>query len=216
MKKILMAATAIAALGVTSPALAQSTQGPQTQTWIVNGVNPPKCQITSSSNTATLGTDEISDDQGFARSNVGNSVAAALSALDVNAWCTGNSNHVVLTRTPLATGDGEQTTGTGGGFNQAVIYDISVDVPSYPRVGSATEATEDGPGSGPVIGRFGPTGNGEALNFSNYPTSDASRAVTSDAPGNAARTSYTALENSNRLVAGNYSSTVVLTITPGV
>lgn len=217
MKKIIMTTTAIAAVAFATPAFAQSTQDLQTATFTVSGLNPAKCQINADDVTAELGDDEISNEQGRARNNVGSAVARALNELEVRAWCTGAKNKIVLTRTPLATGDGEQTTGpSGAGFNQAVIYDIAVLVPGYDRTKQGeTEATEDGDG-GPEIGRFGPDGRGARLRFSNYSASANSDAVNSDAPGAGSRDSYSGLVDNSRLVAGDYVSTVVLTLNPGV
>ncbi|SMF64939.1 hypothetical protein [Allosphingosinicella indica] len=161
MKKILLTA-AVAVLA--GPAFAQSTQGPQTQTWDINGDNPPKCQISTNSNSITLPADSISNDQGRARGNLGQRIAAGLNGTNPRAWCTGARNSVVLTRTPLTTGDGS----VNNGFNQAVIYDIAVDVQDAQRVDGfrPIEGSSDGPGNGPGVGvgastpvsNFGATG----------------------------------------------------------
>lgn len=214
MKKILLTA-AVAVLA--GPAFAQSTQGVQTETWTINGDNPAKCQISTSSNTVDLPADSISNDQGRARGNLGQRIAAGLNGTNPRAWCTGARNSVVLTRTPLTTGDGA----VNNGFNQAVIYDIAVDVQDAERVDGfrPIEATSDGPGNGPgvgvgastPVGNFGPTGAGSRLDFSNE-TGSTSEATT-NGTGDGDRSNYPG--NNARLTAGTYSGQVVLTITPG-
>lgn len=220
MKKILMAATAVAAIGIAAPAFAQDTTGPQVTTFNINANNPPKCKLNADNTTVTLANDSISNDGGRARNNIGNKVAQGLNGLGVKAWCTGARNSIVLTRSALATGNGDAV----DGFNQAVIYDITLDIADANRVDGyrPTEGSSDGPGNGPgvgvgsatPIGHFGPTGAGSAVHFENEGSST-SEGVTSDNGGEAARSAYSGLENNARLTAGTYTGTVTVTLTPG-
>ncbi len=220
MKKLLMAVTAIATLSVATPALADGNNlGTDTNVFTINGVNPPKCNLTSSGTNVTLGANVISDDNGFAASNISALVAAGLNGLGVEAWCTGTRNTIVMTRTALITGDGNQTS---GGFNQAVIYDVTLDIPDATRVDGfrPTEGTSDGPGNGPgvgvggstPVGPFGPSGNGSSLTFAQELPSAAVAGASATNAG--ARDRFA--EDGNRLLAGDYTGTLTIEVTPGV
>lgn len=217
MIKTLLAAAAVSAIGVAAPAFAQDTTAPSTTVFHINAENPAKCQVTANNTAVTLANDSVSNSQGFANSAIGQAIASQLTALNATAWCTGTRNSVVLTRSPLTTGDGSQS----GGFNQAVIYDVAVDLADAMRVDNTKpiEGTSDGAGNGPGAGagsatpvnHFGPSGAGSSLTFTNEQGSS-SNATTNSAP-DLARTSYPS--DPNRLVAGNYLGTVTLTISPG-
>jgi hypothetical protein len=219
MKKFLMAATAIATLATATPALADGDNtGTDTEVFTINGTNPAKCNLESNSYSVTLPTNVISDNDGFARTDLSASVANGLNALGVTAWCTGNSNKVNAYRTALSTGSGQRTSDD---FNQAVIYDVTMTIAGATRSDGfgSTEGTSDGQGNGPGSGigaglsvsRFGPSGTGSAVTFApELP----SAAVTSITPGTGPRGNYAT--DANRLVAGTYSGTLTVEITPGV
>lgn len=217
MLKSVLAAAAVATVGFAAPAFAQDSTGDASTTvFHINATNPAKCQVNADQTTVTLADDAISNDQGRARANVGQQIARQLNGLNAHAWCTGTRNALVLTRSPLTTGNGEQN----GGFNQAVIYDVAVDIADAMRVDNEKpiEGTSDGAGNGPgagvgsatPIGHFGPTGQGSKLNFSNEQGST-SEATTNAAPDQS-RDQYTS--SNARLVAGEYTGTVTLTLTP--
>ncbi len=219
MKKFLMAATAIATLATATPALADGDNTTtDVEVFTINGDNPAKCNLESNSYNVTLPANVISDNNGFARTDLSAAVANGLNALGITAWCTGNNNKVNAYRTALSTNGGERTTDN---FNQAVIYDVTMTIAGATRSDGfgSTEGTSDGQGDGPGLGvgaglsvsRFGPSGNGSAVTFAQELPS---AAVTSSVPGTGDRSSYT--EDGNRLVAGSYAGTLTVEITPGV
>ena len=220
MKKLMIATAALAAV-LASPAFAVEEGGTtdtQTTTFQINGSTPAKCQINADNTTVTL-TDDLTNDQGRVRSNVASRVAAGLNALGVKAWCTGNANSVVLSRSTLNNADGLAK----DGFNRAIVYDVQVDAADAVRSGggSMSEGTSDGANNGPGIGagagnpvlHFGPTGGGSSLVFQQEPGTTVA-SVTNGTTTEDARVAYT--ESNARLVAGNYTGTVTLTITPGL
>jgi hypothetical protein len=218
MKFVLITTTAMAALSV-SPALAAG--GPtstQTTVFTVNGSTPAKCKINADNTSVSL-TDDLTDDQGRVNANVASKVVAGLNALGVKAWCTGGANSVVLSRSTLNNGDGSAQ----DGFNRAIAYDLEMDIADAKRAGGASlnEGTSDGPGNGPgagagagqAVSHFGPTGAGSAVAFRQEPGTTVA-AVTNGSATETPRSTYT--ESDARLVAGNYTGTVTMTITPGL
>jgi hypothetical protein len=223
MKKILMAAAA-ASFGIATPALADGDNtGLDTEVFTINAENPPKCNLEAANYVATITGDNLTDSEGRARTDVGATVADALSALNLTAWCTGASNKLNVYRTALTTGDGTQTTGEyGGGFNRALVYDVRLAIPDARRLDGQpiyVDGTSDGQGNGAglgngaaaAVGRFGPSGQGSALYFG-QDDSNTSFAASNNA-GTAGRDAYTA--STNRLVAGSYQSTLTIELTPG-
>lgn len=223
MKKFLMAVTAISTLGVATPALADGDNtGPDVEVFRIRGANPAKCNLESASGQiVNLGANDISDRQGVARASLARDIANGLEALGITAWCTGNENSLVLSRSALTTGNGNQT---NNGFNRAVIYDLEMNIPATRRAGGApvNEGTTDGPGNGPgvgvgtgqAIGRFGPVGAGEPVTFRPEPGQTVSAVADGLGGAELPRNAFTT-ENAQRLVAGNYNGTVTITLTPG-
>lgn len=222
MKKILMAAVAATAL-ISTPALADGENTTtDTETFNISASTPAKCNLESNEYDVTLAEYDITNDEGRARNNVGNRIAQALNALDIKAWCTGSSNDVVLSRSPLvhSTGGNETT----DGFNRAVIYDIAMSITGATRSDGTTplEGTSDGAGNGPgagvgsglTVSRFGPNGQGANVRFENEAGSTSEAITDGEATSEGARGAYS--EDNSRLVAGDYSGTVTVTITPGL
>lgn len=220
MKKLLLAATAIATLGTATPAFADGgNRNTDTEVFRIRANNPAKCNLEADDQTLRLANNRISDNDGFALNTVSADVAAALNGANVTAWCTGANNSIQMYRTALSTGDGEQTT---GGFNQAVIYDVTLNIADATRTDgfSPIEGTSDGQGNGPGIGvgggttvsAFGPTGDGSTVAFA---AESDSEAVNSDAPGTGGRSLYTSAQ-ANRLAAGQYEGFLTIEVTPGV
>lgn len=221
MKKFLMASVAIAACAVAAPAFADDNTGTQTANITVEGHNVPKCNLNKDSGDVDLGSYDLTGDNGKAKTNLGQKVADGLNALNLKAWCTGGHNSVVVSRSALTTGDGNQT---ATGFNQAIIYDVDMNIANATRNGSPFfDGTSDGAGNGPGIGAgsglvvpaFGPTGAGEAITFVPEPAFPTSEAASNGQAGvEAARASYAT--DDARLVAGDYTGTVTVTIIPGL
>lgn len=212
MKKIAILAS-MAALTAATPALADGDNtGTDTTTITVNAFNPAKCNVTASANTVALASNQISDSDGFAVTDLGTKVAAALNGLTINAWCTGAKNTVNLQRTALVrnTTSGDQTT---EGFNQSVIYDINMDIAGAVRADGTTplEGSSDGNVGPTDVMRFGATGAGAAVSFSQEAASNASSVGT--AGGSGPRSGFTS--SAARLAAGQYSGTVTIIVTPG-
>jgi hypothetical protein len=197
----------------------------------INGAAPAQCGV-SGSTTATLtggGAAGLADANGFLDSSAQVRIVAALNNTNTQAWCTGGST-IVVTRTPLV------RTGTTGridtsGFVNAIGYDVAVKITGASRTdpylspgfGGGVEGSSDG-NSGPGFNPFGPTGNGSIVQFVNddYAPSQSFDATPSllDLTSGASFTGPTAtlrtqaVANTTRLAAGNYTSTVTLTITP--
>jgi hypothetical protein len=177
--------------------------------------------VDANSNTVTL-TNDMTDDQAFVRPAVAQEIANALNATGTTAFCNGNSNSVVLSRTALRN---TATDGDQGGPDspaQSVIYDLFVDIAganrSTPGGSGETDGTSDGAGNGPgrgvgagqSVSFFGATPAGAAVTFRQE---QPAAAVANDLNGaEAPRSSYTT--TANRLFAGNYTGTVTLTISP--
>ena len=172
--------------------------------------------------TVTLTTNSISDANGFVNPSLASAVAGALNGAGVTAWCTGNHNAVVLSRTALTTGGGADVNGFAGG----AIYDLWITIPGALSTNTGSDlvdGTSDGAGNGPGAGvgssyyvsSFGPSGPGVAVVFAQEGGTGNVRAVSNASPtSEAANATFT---NSNaRLVAGQYSGTVTLTLTPGL
>mgnify|MGYP005613403565 FL=1 len=216
-KYAILAATTMAAITAT-PALADgNNRSTDTEVFSLRANNPAKCNLEAADYTLTLPANSLSDNDGFALSSVSADVASELTGANVNAWCTGSSNTLQMYRTAFTIGDGNQTT---DGFNQAVAYDVEMSIAGATRPDgyTPTEGTSDGQGNGPGVGggagltvsRFGPSGAGSAVTFT---PESASNAAANNA-GTGARGTYTS--DANRLVAGRYTSSVTIELTPGV
>jgi hypothetical protein len=220
MKKIIYIASALALVSA-APAFAANPHG-----IAVSGSAAAQCAV-SGATTATVSTD-LADANGFARTNIGADVAAALTALNINAWCTGNSNSVVISRTAFVkTGGAAGGVVDTSGFANGVVYDISLSIPGGIRsdepllLGANLDGTSDGAGNGPGAGigagltvdSFGPTGTGVVLGFANQGSSTSGAITTAGADG---ATSAFNASNANRLSAGSYVSNVTITLGPNV
>ena len=222
MKKYLFAATMLAA-AVSSPAFADGgNRSTDTEVFNLRGNNPAKCNLEAANGqTHNIGANLISDDDGFARNDVSDSVANALDGAGVTAWCTGNNNKLQMYRTAFTTDTGIKGGLLNDDFNRAVIYDIEMTVTGATRADgepNPIEGTSDGQGRGPGVGgteyvsRFGPSGLGAAVSFD---AESASNATTDGITGAAGeRTLFPS--DGNRLIAGLYRSTVTIELTPGV
>lgn len=214
MKKLLMATAAISTLAFATPALADGPNTAQDQeTFTIQGLNPAKCNVVTESATYELPDNAISNNQGRASQDLANAIATRLNAAAITAWCTGNNNKLVLSRSAMTVGNGQAT---NNGFNRAAIYDIEVNVADSSRVGGSdavNEGTSDGANNGPFITRFGAQDDGSTLVFRQEPGSNV-RGSANAPTGELPRGSYN--ENNNRLVAGTYQGTVTVTLNPGV
>jgi hypothetical protein len=217
MKKYLFAATMLAA-AVSTPAFADgNNRGTDTETFTLRANNPPKCNLESSDYTLAIDSNALSNDEGRALRSVSRSVADALNAENVTAWCTGAKNTLQMYRTAFVA-DGTNGNQLPTGFNTAVIYDVTMNIADAVRSDgfSPIEGTSDGKGRGPgvggaeSVGRFGPSGRGSQVRFrAELP----SEAVTDGAEGDQARNLFS--EDNNRLIAGRYESTLTIELTPG-
>jgi hypothetical protein len=217
MKKIAYLVGAMA-LVTAAPAFAAG------QSITVNGSAAAQCSITGSPSVTV--NNDLADASGFARANVAADVATALNGANVTAWCTGNKNAVVISRTAFVKTGG--TTGgvvDGSGFANGVVYDLALSIPGGIRSDTNSDTdvdgTSDGAGQGPGAGSytnlsvdsFGPTGNGVVLQFGQEAGS--SSIATTANGGDGATTAFSG-NNSNRLSAGSYKSTVTVTLSPAV
>lgn len=221
MKKLLFATAAIGTVMTATPALADgNNRGTDTEVFQLRANNPAKCNLEAADYTLALPGNSISDNDGFARSTVSATVAAELTAAGVTAWCTGNNNTLNMYRTAFTTGEGGDQ--TADGFNQTVAYDIAISIAGAVRNDGIApiEGTSDGEGNGPGVGegpgagltvsRFGPTGDGAPVTF----TPELPSFAASNNAGTGARDDFTA--DPGRLVAGRYTSSVTIELTPGL
>ena len=220
MRKYLLAGAMSVAM-ISTPALADgNNRGTDTEVFQLRANNPAKCNLEAADYTLRIAGNSISDNNGFARTTVSAAVANEMNGAGVTAWCTGSTNIINMYRTAFTTDDGVQGS---DGFNKAVVYDVAMDIADATRTPGnthPTEGTSDGKGNGPGIGagsgiavsRFGPSGPGSAVTFTAEDTSEAvSDGVT---PADGARSDFAG--NTNRLVAGQYESTLTIEITPQV
>lgn len=184
----------------------------------VGGATPPKCEVSAAATTVTL-SDDLTNENGRVKNNVGGKVADMLNTLNVKGWCTGNRNALVVSRSTLNHGDGQRDE---AGFNHAILYDINVNVANaFDTEGSPlADGTTDGPASGPGIGgaanrpalRFGAEGAGEDFTFSQ--AGQASAVTNGRFAESGSENGEFTLSNA-RIAAGEYSGTVTITLTPG-
>lgn len=218
MKKFLVAASVLAA-AVSTPAWADgNNRNTDTETFTLRANNPAKCNLEAADYTLRIAGNSISDNDGFASGGVSAAVATELNTAGVTAWCTGASNTLQMYRNAFVTDTGIKGT---DGFNRAVIYDVTLNIADATRTDgfTPTEGTSDGKGNGPglgagsgtTVGRFGPTGAGSAVVFA--AEGGASTAVT-DGNSTGALGSFTT--DTNRLIAGQYVSSLTIELTPGV
>jgi hypothetical protein len=218
MKRIFMAAASLAVLGMAAPAMAEGNN--LAQTINIDGTNPPQCNVSATTTSVTLTTNSISTTSGFINTGLSASVASLLNGAGIVAWCTGNTNGVVLSRTALVTGSGA----TNNGFAEGALYDLSAHIADATRSDGNTnelDGTSDGAGNGPGVGvgsgshvsSFGPAGTGSPVTFT-AEAAGVTAAVTNGTAGGAGADGDFS-QTSNRLVAGHYTGTVTLTLTPG-
>lgn len=219
MKTITILATAAVA-AIATPAFAQDSNNHDV-TITVQGSTPAKCNIAADDSTITLTGYDLTNDQGRVRNNVDQKVANALSGLNLKAWCNGARNGVAVSRSALTTGNGNAV----NGFNQAIVYDLNVLIDGATRDGAAFfDGTSDGPANGPGIGAgsgiavpaFGPTGQGSKISFVTEPGTSVDAVSNGQGGAEVTRTAFNGSENNAaRMVAGTYTGTVTLTLTPG-
>jgi hypothetical protein len=216
MKNIAILAAA-ASVMMAAPAMAAN---PQQIT--VNGKTAPQCAINANQTTVSFAA-SMANTSGFARTDIANDVATALTGAGVVAWCSGAKNTVVLSRTALKKGNGLVD---ASGFANGVVYDLEMKILDAFRSdnnSNTLDGTSDGAGNGPGIGigaglsveSFGPTGTGSAVLFA-AEAGSASAAITAFPGTGDGNVASFAPNNANRLAAGDYQSTVTLTLTPGV
>lgn len=221
MKKLLIAATALTTF-VATPAFADGNNTAlDTESFTLTATNPAKCNLEASTYVLNLPTNSLTDNQGVALSTIGTDVAAALNGAGVTAWCTGSSNKLQMYRTAFTIGTGDAL---ASGFNQAAVYDVSLSVADATRSDGLTplEGTSDGQGNGPgvgigaglTLGRFGPSGTGSTVTFAQEAGKTSSAVTNASVGGTNATSAFTT--NNNRLVAGQYQSTLTIELTPGV
>lgn len=217
MKKYLVAAATFVAI-TSAPAFADgNNRSTDTEIFTINATNPAKCNLEATTYTLNLDTNALSNDEGFALATVSSSVANKMNQANVTAWCTGAKNTLQMYRTAFVTDGGVKGI---DGFNRAVVYDVNMNIAGAVRSDgfTPTEGTSDGQGNGPgvgsgagiTVGRFGATGTGAQVVFSAELNSEA----VTNGNSTAARGNFTA--DANRLIAGQYISTLTIELTPGV
>ncbi len=203
MKKVVLAATAIAALGVAGSANAQVSQQVD-----INASVASKCGISAQQTTVTLG--DLTNAQAKVRGAVTQEIADALNGAKIIAFCNAPNSTVNVERSVLAR-DG--ATGTGlvdGGFAQFVRYNLDASIN-----GLALDSTSTAGGS-TVAARFGghDSLSSAATHLHFAPAAASGAAVASSNGSSPTATNWSSLTD-RRLAAGNYTGYVNVTLTPG-
>jgi hypothetical protein len=217
MKRHLAAAATLAVM-TSAPAFADgNNRATDTEIFTLNAGNPAKCNLEATTYTLNLDANVISSDDGFALATVSSAVANKMNEANVTAWCTGARNTLQMYRTAFVTDGGIKGS---DGFNRAVVYDVTMNIADAVRSDGFTpiEGTSDGQGNGPgvgsgagiTVGRFGATGAGSPVVFAAERNSEA----VTNGNSTSARGNFTA--DANRLIAGQYVSTLTIELTPGV
>ena len=202
----------------------------QTESVVINAEAAARCGISGATSATVTGTGpsgSLADSTGFLATGLQSRINQALTSTNTLAWCTALSV-VNLRRTPLV------RSGTDGkidssGFARAIGYDVAIRIAGARRVlpinvtSGPHEGTADGV-FGPVMRPFGPTGAGNALTFLNddfalvnsFNATPKVLNLTSSPnfDGFAAVLQGQAVATPTRLAAGQYTSTVTLTLTP--
>ena len=220
MNRMLAAVSALALVAVAAPAFAADNASVT-----INANVAPKCVVnTSGSGIVTVSAADLAKADGFLNTAFVQEVASGLTSQGITAWCSGNTNTVVLSRTPLKTGNA-RTVDLVNGFATAVIYDVAVSIAGAKRADDTTpiEGTSDGaligPGSAGAstsVSNFGATGTGAAVTFVAEAGQTPSAITGLGGNANNGPTSGFPATSANRLLAGAYTGTVILTLSPGL
>jgi hypothetical protein len=224
MKNLVIGLMATASTLVGLPSFAANPQPVQ-----INGVTPAQCGI-SGATTATVNgggpNGSIAGADGFLAAGLQGNLVAALAATNTTAWCSGLAV-VNLRRTPLVR-VGTNGSRDGSGFANAIGYDVAIRIANARRFDSISlnsgphEGTADGI-LGPIMLPFGPTGSGNVVTFLNDSLTltgfnNTPRVLNLQSSPNYNGVSlplrFQEIATPTRLAAGDYSSTVTLTLSP--
>ena len=226
MRSLIIGFVASAGLITAAPAAAEKFQN-----IIINGKAEALCNV-SGNKTATIASGgsggAIAGADGFLDTGVQSRITTALSATNTRAWCSGLSN-ITVRRTPLV-----RTGTTGGldssGFANAVGYDVGIKIAGAARKDNfvGTNGLQEGSSNGATGADFlpfGPTGEGKLITFVNDSWMDENQTFNAT-PITLNLTSSPSFDGSSltlrgqgvagptRLAAGDYKSTVTITLTP--
>ena len=203
----------IAILAAAAAVMMSSSAFAAAQPIEVNGKVVAQCAVSAVKNSVIV-SNALNDANGFARTNIATDVATALDTAGVKAWCSGSANTIILTRTAFV------KTGTAGtadlfDFATGAIYDVGVLISGAVRSGfgelDALESTSDGNVGPTNVSSFGPNGLGAVVSFVAQ-TGTTSGAIETNA--GVGSTPAFSVNNGQRLAAGDYMSTVTLTLSP--
>lgn len=220
MNRMLAAVSALALVAVAAPAFAQDSASID-----ITASVTPKCVVNAPSTSIDISGTDLSGPDGFLDGSFVGAIAGGLTDLGINAWCSGSTNTVVLTRSALVRQGGANAGELSNGFATAVIYDVAVNIVGAVRGDGTTplEGTSDGligPGSadtGTSVSAFGPTGLGAAVTFvPEAGQTPAALLTLADIRTQEGATSQYVTTTANRLLAGTYLGTVTLTLTAGM
>ena len=198
---------ALAGATAASAALPAATGNTESHPIAINARVTAQCVI----NGDTVANIDVSlaGNDGFLASGLQGEIEQALTGTGTQAWCSGANNGIRLEASPLVRNG--TNGGLANGFVQAVSYSVSVDVPGAQnlRFPAQPDAASDIPVPRLLQGRFGATGAGANLGWGG--------GYLNVSPAPATLVGPLALPApGRRLAAGDYTSTVVLTLTPGV
>lgn len=189
MKRILLAAASIAAIA--SPALADPTTSPLNTSVTVNGTVQARCEFQGAeglgSYTVTVPEAAFLDmDNGQLRSALQNGVSGALTG--VTMWCNGAGTDVALSASPFGNTSADVN---NANFADRVDYALSVGLTGVGSLNVNTSSANKGAFASQAFSNVGPFIGSPAVAFD-------------------------IVDDNRILVAGNYSGTVALTVTPGI
>lgn len=203
MKKVLLAAGAIAALTTAGTASAQVSQRVD-----INASVDSKCGVSAQQTVVTLG--DLTNAQAKVRASVTQEIADALNGAKIIAFCNAPNSTVEVERAVLAR-DGRTGTGlTDGGFAQHVRYNLDASINGLPLDSTSTA------GGSTVAARFGghDSASSTATHLKFEPAASNGTAVASSNGSSETSIDWTSLTD-RRLAAGTYNGYVNVTLTPG-
>ena len=201
---------ALAGATAASAALPAATGNTESHPIAINARVTAQCVI-SGDTVANIDV-SLAGNDGFLASGLQGEIEQALAGTGTQAWCSGANNRIRLEASPLVRNGSNGN--LANGFVQAVGYSVSVDVPGAQNLlfPAQPDAASDIPVTRLLQGRFGASGNGATLAWDGGYLNLNPQPVTVSG----GLFGLPTIETGRRLAAGDYTSTVVLTLTPGV
>jgi hypothetical protein len=177
----------------------------------INGTVGKKCGISAQSTSFTLAND-LTDDSAKVRAAVTDEIATGLNAANIVGFCNVGNSQVLVERSVLAlNGDYSSTQQLGaGGFARFIRYNLDSSIG-----GTALDSTSTAGGTTvaqPFGGHISLSDPNTHIQFQTASSQGA--AVASSAGSSPTAVNWSSLTD-RRLLAGSYTGTVTVTLTPG-